>query len=115
MNSKFEKKTKIKDKEKVTSKTPLYISIQKHNFEITKLLLEQKDIDVNVICSKIMKENEQIIQKSLNTSVNVVMCANNDEIIELILANPNIDVNLRVSEYRYGILVSSQSISDLSN
>ena len=80
-------------------KTPLFAAVEKENFEIIKLLLNTDDIDVNVINN----ENDNIWGGNMimfceltkkKTALYVAIEKENIEIIKLLLANNNIDVNI---------------------
>ena len=71
----------------IDKKSAIYLAIEHDNIEIVKLLLQQKNIDLNLIC-----ENNN---KEMKTPLYLAVENKKIEIIKLLLENPNIDVNIQ--------------------
>lgn len=88
-------------KEDALEKTALHIAVEKENIKLVQLLLERPEIDVNILfkethkyeCTESKDEIDPFdyIQK---TALYNAVQNGNEEIINLLLANPKIDVNI---------------------
>lgn len=88
-------------KEDALEKTALHIAVEKENIKLVQLLLERPEIDVNILfkethkyeCTESKDEIDPFdyIQK---TALYIAVQNGNEEIINLLLANPKIDVNI---------------------
>lgn len=79
-------------------KSPLQIAIEKNNFGNAKLLLENKNINVNFeykTCNYSFSYNSIEELSTSKTALNMAAEIDNAEIVELLLSFKNIDVNAR--------------------
>lgn len=72
-------------------KTALFLAVEKENYEIVKLLLSNKNVDVNCLCSFEYDPEHHI--KEEKTPLLMAVSKQNIEIVDLLLANNKIDVN----------------------
>ena len=90
------------------SMSPLNYAITKNNIEIIKLLLDNKDIDVNFVRkyndSDYNEYRGNIEKKEIKkeqTLLHQVVNEQNNEIVKLLISNQNIDTNLINYSYNY--------------
>ena len=78
------------------NKTALMIAIENENLELIRLLISNKDINVNASCEHIIKYDDYYFQDSYPEEITPLYLAvdkENIEIIQLLLTNEKIDVN----------------------
>ena len=76
------------------NKTPLCYAVENQNIEIINLLLEHKDIDINLPSIPILLFLTKFYNIWLNkTPLCYAVEKQNVEIVKLLLANENIDIN----------------------
>ena len=78
----------------VDNETLLLKSVQNNQIEMTRLILTQSNIDVNIRLIKEIKENKWANKAALHIAIE----NENKEIVKLLLAHKNIDVNLKCIE-----------------
>ena len=108
---------------------PLYIAIKKENYEIVKLLLSHENIDINkkyILSSKLNEiDNEKNYEEDFieekiedissqnnkykdvdidiywieKTALHLAIKESNSQIVQLLINNPNIDVNAKLLKY----------------
>ena len=96
----------VKERNMNIEKTPLHIAIENENVAIIQLLLENPKIDVNKIEKNEPTEEEKEKWKNINignliileekTALILAIEKDNTEIIQLLLRNPNIDINKKI-------------------
>ena len=98
-----------------TTRTPLFYAVEKKNYDIVELLLKQPEIDVNyqsriydidelmnTICDRFgykeyiyeTAKDEKLIKNSDQEPLSLAFEQGNDKIIDLLLNNPNIELDL---------------------
>lgn len=121
-NYHFSSDTNRKEKEEKDFKeiTPLYLAVQNDNIEIVKMLVEHKNIDINLKsslyywhCKGIFeRENQQLIIEEIKeenkeeTPLHIAVSKGNLNIIKTLLTNKNININATDNKERKPIELS---------
>ncbi|KAK8895179.1 hypothetical protein M9Y10_023621 [Tritrichomonas musculus] len=118
----YNNKGKESEEKNITNLTPLYLAVKNENYEIVQLLINHKNIDINMksysyywkyngflIDGIQQEENKQIIEECIDeTALHFAISKGNIQIIRALLNHKNIDVNIVDMQNRRPIELTNQ-------